>query len=308
MFQVDEKGRPTTITSDDASYFDLAPVDTGEAARREICMTLEQMGFEIEFSHHESARGQHEIDFKYDDALTTADNILTFKMVVKIIAKKHGLHATFMPKPIFGIAGSGMHTNMSLERDGKNVFCDPEGVLGLSKTAYHFIAGILRHVKGITAVTNPLVNSYKRLVPGYEAPCYIAWSAQNRSPLIRIPAARGASTRIELRCPDPTANPYLALSVCLGVGLDGIKNGLVPPPSVDSNIYNLDTEQRNDLGIDSLPGNLSEAINEMRNDALVREILGEHIHTGYVHAKSAEWADYITKITQWELDRYLALY
>ena len=209
LFDTDEHGRPTTQTSDEAGYFDLGPLDHGEGTRREICIALEAMGFEIEASHHEVAAGQHEIDFKYADALTAADNIMTFKLAVKTIAQRNGLHATFMPKPIFGMNGSGMHTNMSLFKDGKNIFFDENGERKLSREAYSFIAGLLEHAKSLVAVTNPLVNSYKRLVPGYEAPVYLAWSASNRSALIRIPAARGQSTRVELRCPDPSCNPYL---------------------------------------------------------------------------------------------------
>lgn len=223
LFKTDEEGKPTTQTNDEAGYFDLGPLDHGEGTRREICLTLEDMGYEIEASHHEVAAGQHEIDFKYTSALDCADKIMTFKLVVKTIAQRNGLHATFMPKPIFGASGSGMHTNMSLFKDGKNMFYDPNGERGLSKTAYSFIAGILSHVKGMCAITNPLVNSYKRLVPGYEAPCYLAWSASNRSALIRIPAARGQSTRVELRSPDPCCNPYLSLAVCLTAGLEELK-------------------------------------------------------------------------------------
>lgn len=308
LFQTDSKGLPTTITHDDAGYFDLGPLDLGEAARRDICLALEAMGYEIELSHHETARGQHEIDFRYDDALVTADNIMTFKLVVKTIAQRHGLHATFMPKPIFGINGSGMHTNMSLARKGENAFFDPNGTDQLSKEAYQFLAGLLKHVKAMTAVTNPLVNSYKRLVPGYEAPCYIAWSGQNRSPLVRVPATRGASTRLELRCPDPTTNPYLALTLCLGAGLDGIRNELVPPGSIDLNIYNLDTAERSDLGIESLPGNLSEAIQELHKSSFIQELLGPHIYSAYTTAKEREWESYITQVTNWEIERYLTLY
>ena len=244
LFQTDEEGKPTTKTNDEAGYFDLGPLDHGEGTRREICMALEQMGFEIEASHHEVAEGQHEIDFKYTDALKAADNIMTFKLAVKILAQKNGLHATFMPKPIYGVAGSGMHTNMSLFKNGKNVFCDPDGEKGLSKEAYAFIAGLLRHVKGMAAVTNPLVNSYKRLVPGYEAPCYLSWSASNRSALIRIPASRGQGTRVELRSPDPSCNPYLAFAVCLAAGLDGIEKGMTPPAEITENIYAMDAAAR----------------------------------------------------------------
>ena len=244
LFKTDEEGKPTTQTNDEAGYFDLGPLDHGESTRREICMALEQMGFEIEASHHEVAQGQHEIDFKYADALRTADNIMTFKLAVKTLAQKNGLHATFMPKPIFGINGSGMHTNMSLFQGGKNAFYDPDDPKGLSKEAYSFIAGLLAHVKGMAAVTNPLVNSYKRLVPGYEAPCYLAWSASNRSALIRIPAARGQSTRVELRSPDPACNPYLELALCLAAGLDGIEKGMTPPAEITENIYAMDDAAR----------------------------------------------------------------
>ena len=276
LFQTDENGRPTTKTNDEAGYFDLDPVDMGTDARRDICLTLEQMGFEIEASHHEVAEGQHEIDFKYADALTTADNVVTFRLAVKTIAKKYGLHATFIPKPIFGINGSGMHTNMSLFKDGKNAFFDPAGELQLSDTAYSFIAGVLKHVAGITAVTNPLVNSYKRLVPGYEAPCYIAWSASNRTDIIRIPASRGAGTRVELRSPDPSTNPYLCLACCLAAGMDGIKNNLPAPDSVDVNLFKSTQEERDALGVKNLPGSLYEALKTMEEDGLVKEVLGEH--------------------------------
>ncbi|MBZ4644939.1 MAG: glutamine synthetase [Petroclostridium sp.] len=308
LFLTDENGDPTTITHDNAGYFDLGPIDLGENARRDMCLMLEEMGFEIEASHHEVARGQHEIDFKYAEGLTTADNIMTFKLVVKMMAQRHGLHATFMPKPIFGINGSGMHTNMSLSKDGKNAFYDPDDQLGLSEIAYNFIAGILKHIKGMAAVTNPIVNSYKRLVPGYEAPVYIAWSAKNRSPLIRIPAARGASTRIEMRNPDPACNPYLALAVSLAAGLDGIKNGLKPPASVEKNIYHMDEAARKEHGIESLPGSLYEAIIEMQNDELVKKTLGPHAFERYVEAKLIEWNDYRTKVHQWEIDQYLTRY
>ena len=271
-------------------------------------MNLEEMGFEIEASHHECAPGQHEIDFKYSDALDGADKIMTFKLAVKIIAQKTGLHATFMPKPIFGIAGSGMHMNMSLFKNGENVFYDPEGEYGLSKTALSFIAGILEHVKGFTAITNPLVNSYKRLVPGYEAPCYKAWSASNRSALVRIPSARGKSTRVELRSPDPSCNPYLAVAVCLAAGLDGIQRGLTPPPSITSNIYEMDEEARRACGIESLPGTLKEALEDLEADALITGVLGEHVTRQYVTGKLKEWEEYQTRVSSWELEKYLVTY
>jgi glutamine synthetase len=308
LFLTDNEGNPTTITHDNAGYFDLGPVDLGENARRDMCMALEEMGFEIEASHHEVAPGQHEIDFKYSDALSTADAILTFKLVVKTIAQRHGLHATFMPKPIFGINGSGMHTNVSLFKNGENAFSDEKDPLHLSQEAYWFIGGLMKNMRSIAAITNPIVNSYKRLVPGYEAPVYIAWSARNRSPLIRIPAARGASTRVELRCPDPTCNPYLALAAILSAGLDGIANKLQPPASTDKNIFQMTEEQRKAEGIDSLPGSLKEAIDELQSSKLAREILGKHIFEKYIEAKNEEWDDYRTKVSKWETDQYLTKY
>ena len=308
LFQTDDEGKPTTKTNDEAGYFDLGPLDHGESTRREICMALEQMGFEIEASHHEVAQGQHEIDFKYADALRTADNIMTFKLAVKTLAQKNGLHATFMPKPIFGINGSGMHTNMSLFRDGKNVFYDPDGPKGLSKEAYSFIAGILSHVKGFAAVTNPLVNSYKRLVPGYEAPCYLAWSASNRSALIRIPAARGQSTRVELRSPDPSCNPYLAFAACLAAGLDGIEKGMTAPAEVTENIFAMDQATRAAHGIDSLPGSLEEAVKALEADPLILDTLGEHVASNFIEGKKKEWEEYRTRVSSWEREKYMINY
>ncbi len=308
LFQTDEDGKPTTKTNDDAGYFDLGPLDQGEGTRREICMSLEQMGFEIEASHHEVAAGQHEIDFKYAKAMHAADNIMTFKLAVKTIAQKNGLHATFMPKPLFGVNGSGMHTNMSLFKDGKNVFYDENGERRLSETAYHFIAGLLAHVKGMCAITNPLVNSYKRLVPGYEAPCYLAWSASNRSALIRIPAARGQSTRVELRCPDPSCNPYLALAVCLAAGLDGIERGLTPPPEISENIFSMNSSERASRGIDNLPGSLEEALEELKKDELIKDTLGEHVFEQFVAGKEAEWREYCTRVSSWEISKYIIAY
>lgn len=308
LFNTDENRQPTTETRDRGAYFELGPTDLGESARRDMCLTLEEMGFEIEASHHETANGQHEIDFKYADALSAADNIVTFKLAVKTIADKHNMYATFMPKPVFGRAGSGMHVNMSLTKNGKNAFYDPEDKMGLSQTAYQFIAGLLEHAKGMSAVTNPLVNSYKRLVSGYEAPVYIAWSGSNRSPLIRVPSSRGASTRIELRNPDPSANPYLALALCLAAGLDGIRRGLTPPESTDMNLFELDEDEREARGIHHLPSNLKEAVRAMKADELVRKTLGNHIFSCYVQHKTEEWDEYKIRVTQWELDRYLARY
>lgn len=308
LFNIDEKGEPTTITNDNAGYFDLSPIDLGENARRDMTLVLEEMGFEIEASHHEVAPGQNEIDFKYGDALTTADNIMTFKLVVKTIAQRHGLHATFMPKPVFGINGSGMHINISLNKDGKNAFVDVNDANGLSKEAYSFIAGMMDNMKGIAAITNPLVNSYKRLVPGYEAPVYIAWSGKNRSPLVRVPASRGAGTRVELRCPDPSANPYLVLATLLKAGLEGIKNNSVPPNSVEKNIFAMTEAERKAEGIESLPGDLQEAVGYMRESALVKETLGDHTFNKYVNAKQTEWDNYKTKVHAWEVEQYLKQY
>lgn len=308
LFLTDSEGKPTTVTHDNAGYFDLGPVDLGENARRDMCLVLEDMGFEIEASHHEVAPGQHEIDFKYGDALSTADSIMTFKMVVKTIAQRNGLHATFMPKPIFGINGSGMHTNTSLFKDGKNAFFDENNPLQLSQEAYWFIGGLLKNMKSIAAITNPIVNSYKRLVPGYEAPVYLAWSARNRSPLIRIPAARGSATRVELRCPDPACNPYLAIAAVLSAGLDGIENKIEPPASTDKNIFEMTEEQRLKEGIEALPGSLKEAVDEMKKSEFAKQVLGEHVFEKYIEAKNEEWNEYRTKVTKWEVDQYLTKY
>lgn len=308
LFQVDTNGVPTTITHDNAGYFDLGPVDLGENARRDMCLQLEEMGFEIEASHHEGAAGQHEIDFKYADVLETADNIMTFKLVVKTVAHQHGLHASFMPKPIAGINGSGMHTNLSLSMDGINVFYDPSDRLHLSEIAYSFIAGIMKHIKAMTALTNPLVNSYKRLIPGYEAPVYIAWSTKNRSPLIRVPSSSGEGTRIELRSPDPSCNPYLALAAMLAAGLDGIKSKLKPPKCIEANIYNMNIQERAGNGIGSLPENLYEAVLELKESELMRKALGEHVFDRYIEAKLLEWDEYKKVVHKWEIDQYLAKY
>jgi len=308
LFNVDENGAPTTNSNDQAAYFDLGPNDLGENARRDMVLTLEDMGFVIEASHHECAPAQHEIDFKYGEAVKTADSIMTFKLAVKTIAQRHGLHATFMPKPKANMAGSGMHINMSLEKDGKNVFTDENGKNGLSEEAYHFIAGLMKHINGIVAITNPLVNSYKRLIPGYEAPVYIAWSAKNRSPLIRIPAARGKGTRVELRNPDPTANPYLALAVCLIAGLDGIKNKLEVCDSVDANIYAMTKRERRERGIDSLPETLIDAVKHLEKDELIMEFLGEETAEKYIEAKKAEWKSYKVAVSEWEVNQYLSTY
>ncbi len=308
LFQTDENGRPTTQTSDEAGYFDLGPLDHGESTRREVTLALEQMGFEIEASHHELAAGQHELDFKYAEALHTADNIMTFKLAVKTLAQKNGLHATFMPKPVYGAAGNGMHVNMSLFRNGHNAFYDESAPNQLSPLATQFIAGLLEHARGFCALTNPLVNSYKRLVPGYEAPCYPAWSTSNRSALIRIPAPRGQGTRVELRSPDPSCNPYLVFAACLAAGLDGIEKGLTPPDPISRNIYEMTAEERSACGLESLPGTLEAAIRALEADNVVLDALGPHTALQYITGKLREWEEYRTQVSQWELDKYLVTY
>ncbi len=307
LFQTRD-GSPTTETHDTGGYFDLTPVDLGEDVRRQIVLVLEAMGFHVEAAHHEVAAGQHEIDFRYDDVLTTADSISTFRFVVKNVAMQNGLHATFMPKPIHGINGSGMHTHQSMFSNGVNVFFDEQAEWQLSKTCLHYIGGLLRHAKAICAITNPLVNSYKRLVPGYEAPTNIAWSEKNRSPLIRVPASRGPGTRVELRMPDPSCNPYLALAVMLRTGLDGIEHETDAGPPVNKNIYTMSHRERRHLKIDELPGNLSDALDALEKDDLMRDTLGEHIFTHFIAAKREEWFDYIKQVTPWEIDRYLTAY
>ena len=307
LFDTDESGRPSTDTREMAGYFDVGPVDMAENVRRDIVLNLEEMGFAVEASHHELAPAQHEIDLEYMYGLTAADNIMTFKMAVKTIAKRHGLHATFMPKPKAGINGSGMHINMSLaDQSGHNVFIDETDGLGLSRIAYQFMAGILAHMKEITMLTNPLVNSYKRLVPGYDAPVYVTWSAAaNRSALIRIPCTRGSNTRIELRCPDSAVNPYLALASCLAAGLDGIKQEMEPPKSVDVNLFAMTEEQMDALGIEQLPETLGEALEAFEHSSFVRKVLGDHVYTKYLAAKSAEWKKFRAEVTDWEVEEYL---
>ena len=309
LFKRDEEGLPTVITDDVTSYFDVEPDDSGIDCRRKIIQTLEAMGFEIEASHHEVAEGQHEINFKYADALTAADNTVTFKWVVRSIAAEFGLHATFMPKPVFGVNGSGMHTNQSLfNLDGTNAFFDEKGPLQLSKVAYKYIAGIMKNARGFCAVTNPLVNSYKRLVVGYEAPVYIAWSASNRSVLVRIPASRGVGTRTEVRCPDPACNPYLAFAMMLNSGLDGVKNNLKTPPATNADIYEMSAAEKEEAGIPSLPANLYEAVQELKANPIAKEALGEHILGKYIEGKEKEWDQFRIAVTDWELENYLSRY
>ena len=305
LFHTDDEGRPTTITHEKAGYFDISPLDLGENARRDIILNLEEMGFEIEASHHEVAPAQHEIDFKYTNALKAADNMMTFKLVVKTIAKRHGLFASFMPKPIYGECGSGLHINMSLEKDGVNIFNDHSSENGVSKEAYQFIAGIMDHMKGMTLIANPIVNSYKRLLPGFEAPVHITWSEGNRSPLIRIPTTRGTNMRIELRSPDPAANPYLLFASCLAAGLDGMKRELEISKSIDCNVYDLTSKELQEKGIEAIPSNLSKACHYFEDDAFMKEILGEHVHEKYLKAKRDEWNCFREQVTAWEIDEYL---
>ncbi len=304
LFKLSEDGLATQEVNDEGGYFDWAPLDLGENCRREIVLTLEAMGFEIEASHHEVAPGQHEIDFKYANAVETADNISTFRLVVKTVARQYGLHATFMPKPLYGINGSGMHCHQSLFSGAENAFYDADDELGLSDVARHFLAGVLDHAVAFTAICNPTVNSYKRLVPGFEAPNFVAWSARNRSPLVRVPAARGTGTRIEVRSPDPSCNPYLAIASMLASGLDGIRRRLPLTPPVNRNIYMMTDDERDLAGIRSLPENLQSAIDEFAADDVLRDALGEHISRHFVEAKRIEWNMYRLQVTEWERDQY----
>ncbi|QCX33606.1 type I glutamate--ammonia ligase [Caloramator sp. E03] len=307
LFHTDDRGKPTLITHDDAGYFDLAPIDLGENARRDMVMTLKKMGFDIEASHHEIAPGQHEIDFKFEEALYAADKIMTFKSVIKIVAKNHGLHATFMPKPINGIPGSGMHINQALysNKNNKNVFYDELDKYKLSKIAYNYLGGLIKHAKSICAITNPTVNSYKRLISGYEAPVYITWSSRNTSPLIRVPISKEENTRFELRSPDPSCNPYLALAVILKAGIDGIKNNIMPPKNIDKTINDMDEEYRDKNLVESLPQSLNEAINFLCDDEVIKGALGKHIFERFVEAKKIEWEEYNKSISSWEIEKYL---
>ena len=308
LFPSDAHGQPTTKVVEKAGYFDISPLDQGENARRDIVLTLEEMGFIVEGSHHETAPGQHEVDFHYANPLRTADNIQTFKMAVKAVAGSHGLYATFMPKPLDGVDGSGMHVNISLSRDGEHSFFDKSQPMGLSRECRYFIGGLLSHARGITAVCNPLVNSYKRLVPGFEAPVNLTWAQVNRSPLIRIPSTRGQGTRIELRSPDCAANPYLAMALCISAGMDGISRQIEPPEPVGQDACLLGTEEMDALGIEKLPSNLGEAIRAMEDDPFVRRVLGQSVYEKYLQAKKQEWKEYQTAVTGWEIDRYLYKY
>jgi glutamine synthetase len=308
IFHLDEHGKPSLETQDAGGYFDLAPVDKAEPIRRLMIHDLDHLGFQVEAGHHEVARGQHEVDFRYADALTTADNLATFKFIVRTIAYRHGFLATFMPKPIAGQNGSGMHTHQSLFRDGQNVFYDPDAKWGISEVGLGYIGGILKHARGFCAITNPLVNSYKRLVPGYEAPTNVAWSMRNRSPLVRIPDRRGTSTRCEVRMPDPSANPYLAITVQLAAGLDGITSGIKPPDPVNKNIYTMSQRERRRYRIDELPRDLHDALECLAKDRVIRDALGEHVYERFVEAKRSEWLEYSASVSSWEVERYLGAF
>ena len=309
LFEPDQNGGMQPLQPhDQAGYFDV-PTDLAIPIKREMVTALQAFGIQVEAAHHEVASGQHEIDFRYSDALRTADNAVTFRTTLKAVAQRNGLHATFMPKPISGINGSGMHTHMSLsdKKTGQNAFADPEDKYGLSDIAKHFIAGLLAHAKGMCAVLAPLVNSYKRLVPGYEAPVYLSWARVNRSALIRVPHAKVAeATRVELRCPDPSCNPYLAFAVMLSAGMDGVRRKLPVPAPKEENLYDLDAQKRN--GLISLPGSLKEALDELEKDKVIRQALGEHVYRRFYHAKLQEWDEYRIQVTPWELGKYLAIY
>jgi glutamine synthetase len=312
LFRRDGDGQAVTRPHDQGSYFDLS-TDRGVEVRKEMARALAAFGIRVEASHHEVATGQHEIDFRFTDALRAADNVVTFKTTLKQVARQNGLHATFMPKPLAGINGSGMHVHQSLVRtdNGQNAFANAHEPYGLSKLARHFIAGQLAHARGMCAVLSPIVNSYKRLVPGYEAPVYISWGQNNRSALIRIPRVhpdRSESTRVELRCPDPSCNPYLAFAVMLQAGLDGIRRELEPPPISNENLYHLDDQGREARGMGTLPGSLGEALEELRRDDLVREAMGDHLLERFIEAKTIEWQEYCLQVSGWEHDRYLHVY
>ncbi|KRL89172.1 type I glutamate--ammonia ligase [Lactobacillus kalixensis] len=305
LFKLSEDGNWTTEVPDNASYFDMTSSDEGAECRRDIVETLESIGFEVEAAHHEVGAGQQEIDFRFDDALTTADRVQTFKMVVRQIARQHGLYATFMAKPIEGEAGNGMHNNMSLFKDGKNAFYDANGEYHLSDTALFFLNGLLEHARAITAIANPTVNSYKRLIPGFEAPVYISWATKNRSPLVRIPDAEEINTRLEMRSADPTANPYLLLAACLAAGLQGIKEAKKPMAPITSNVFEMSEKEREERGIKPLPSTLHNALKAFKADDLIKSALGEHLTQSFIDSKELEWSQYNQSVSDWERNRYM---
>lgn len=309
LFKLDESGRPTLQVNDEGKYFDMAPLDESESCRRAIVRQLEALDFHVEAAHHETTRGQHEINFRFDSVVQACDKLQIFKLIVKKTARDFGLHASFMPKPIYGIAGNGMHCNLSLMNEQGNAFYDPNSpVEGLSTTALHFMGGLLSHAKAITALANPIVNSYKRLVPGFEAPVYIAWSAKNRTPLIRIPASRGMGTRIELRSVDPSANPYLVMAAVIEAGLDGIHQELDPGEPTNQNLFKMTEDELQQHGIDKLPTNLNDAITALEADPVVNQALGDHISTAFIQMKREEFASYMQQVTDWEIANYFTEY
>ncbi len=312
LLRLSNEGVVSLTPHDEGGYFDLS-TDLASQVRKEMVNALEALGITVETSHHEVATGQHEIDFQYDEALRTADNAVTFRYALKAVARRFGLHATFMPKPFYGLAGSGMHTHMSLAdiTTGKNLFADPGNEYGLSPLAHHFTAGVLKHARSMSAILSPLVNSYKRLVPGYEAPVYISWARVNRSALIRIPkisAGKPQSARIELRCPDPSCNPYLAFAVMLRAGLEGVREKLAPPAPVEENLYEFDARMLAHHGVQTLPTNLREALDEMERDDLIQETLGSHVYERFLEAKRQEWDEYRVRVSEWEIERYLHVF
>lgn len=308
LFQTDERNKPTVMTHDIAGYCDLSPVDLGENARRDMVLTLEEMGFEIGSSHHEFAPGQHEISLKSDDALSTADKLVTFRFVVRTIAKRHGLHASFMPKPANDLSGSALHIYQTLFRDLENTFYDPGAAGQLSDVARHYVGGLISHARSFAAVTNPIVNSYKRLVPGDLSPCYVAWSTESRNTIIRVPANRAEETRVELRNPDPACNPYLVIAVLLKAGLDGVKSKIHPSPPVNDNLFALSPPEYRTRNILTMPQNLEKAIDLFKQDALVIQTIGQELADKYITAKQLEWQRFQSHVHSWELEEYLPLF
>ncbi len=307
LFKLDDLGKPTRNPDDQGGYFDLMPLDTAEKVRKECNLYFEEMGFEVEASHHEGAAGQHEIDLRYDDGLVIADSIMTLKHGIKTVAALNNLHATFMPKPIEKVNGSGMHVHLSLfDQHGKNTFYDKKADDGLSETMKYFIGGLVKYAREICAIQNSSVNSFKRLVPGYEAPAYVCWSHLNRSALFRIPAGRGKSTRVEVRNPDPSGNPYLQFATLLSAGLKGIEEKTISPDPVENDIYSLNRKEQTNMGIKSLPTNLGHALNLMEESKLVKNTLGDHLFKHFLHKKREEWDEYRQHISKWEIDKYLS--
>ncbi len=305
LFKTDEEGKPTLDPDDEGGYFDLMPLDRADKVRKECNLYFKDMGFPVEASHHEVASGQHEIDLRYGEALNIADQIMTLKHAIKTVAKLNDLHATFMPKPIEDVNGTGMHIHQSLLGENKNYFYDSDDPEGLSDTARHYIGGLLKYAKDMCAIQNSWINSYKRLIPGYEAPVYVSWAHLNRSVLARVPEGRGMGTRIEIRNPDPAGNPYLQFAVLLGAGLEGIEKEIDPPEPVKEDIFSLSDEERKEMGIEPLPANLGHALSLMEESEFMKKILGEHVFEHFLYNKRKEWEQYRKQVTRWEIDKYL---